>query len=119
MLRWRQFSLAAAGLFGFSGGSEWDTGHYRMKVVVRGVRGPFFLQRTSGVAAVTPAGGIALAASCGSMVTHQWNRRVNSMPDPAQPRFRPLCGPSLGWGHKLGMQMYSIDCARNAKSSHV
>jgi len=53
------------------------------------------------------------------MVTHQWNRRVNSMPDPAQPRFRPLCGPSLGWGHKLGMQMYSIDCARNAKSSHV
>jgi hypothetical protein len=49
------FFLAAAGLFGFSGCSEWDTGHYRMKVVVRGVRGPFFLrQRTSGVAAVTP-----------------------------------------------------------------
>jgi hypothetical protein len=36
------FFLAAAGLFGFSGGSEWDAGHYRMKVGVRGVRGPFF-----------------------------------------------------------------------------
>jgi hypothetical protein len=35
MLRWRQFFLAAAGLFGFSGGSEWNTSHYRMKVVVR------------------------------------------------------------------------------------
>jgi cyclopropane-fatty-acyl-phospholipid synthase len=33
MLRWRQFFLAAAGLFGVSGGSEWDTSHYRMKVV--------------------------------------------------------------------------------------
>jgi len=36
MLRRCQFFLAAAGLFGLSGGSEWDTSHYRMKVVQRG-----------------------------------------------------------------------------------
>jgi len=31
MRRWRWFFLATAGLFGFSGGSEWGVNHYRMK----------------------------------------------------------------------------------------
>jgi cyclopropane-fatty-acyl-phospholipid synthase len=31
MRRWRWFFLATAGLFGFSGGSEWGVSHYRMK----------------------------------------------------------------------------------------
>jgi cyclopropane-fatty-acyl-phospholipid synthase len=31
MRRWRWFFLATAGLFGFSGGSEWGISHYRMK----------------------------------------------------------------------------------------
>jgi cyclopropane-fatty-acyl-phospholipid synthase len=33
MRRWRWFLLATAGLFGFSGGSEWGVSHYRMKAV--------------------------------------------------------------------------------------
>jgi cyclopropane-fatty-acyl-phospholipid synthase len=33
MRRWRWFFLATAGLFGFSGGSEWGISHYRMKAV--------------------------------------------------------------------------------------
>jgi cyclopropane-fatty-acyl-phospholipid synthase len=33
MRRWRWFFLATAGLFGFSGGSEWGVSHYRMKAV--------------------------------------------------------------------------------------
>ncbi|MGA7070600.1 SAM-dependent methyltransferase [Bradyrhizobium sp.] len=33
MRRWRWFFLATAGIFGFSGGSEWGVSHYRMKAV--------------------------------------------------------------------------------------
>ena len=33
MRRWRWFFLATAGLFGFSGGSEWGVSHYRMKAI--------------------------------------------------------------------------------------
>jgi cyclopropane-fatty-acyl-phospholipid synthase len=33
MRRWRWFFLATAGLFGFSGGSEWGVSHYRMVAV--------------------------------------------------------------------------------------
>jgi cyclopropane-fatty-acyl-phospholipid synthase len=31
MRRWRWFFLAAAGLFGYAGGSEWGVSHYRMR----------------------------------------------------------------------------------------
>jgi len=109
MLRWRQFFLAAAGLFG-----RWCGEVFEVRFFFASGQAAYRRLRQFAL-----TGCIALAASCGSMVTHQWNRRANSMPDTAQPRFRPLCGPSSGWGHKLGMQMYSIDCARNAKSSCV
>jgi cyclopropane-fatty-acyl-phospholipid synthase len=34
MRRWRWFLLATAGLFGYSGGSEWGVSHYRMTPVI-------------------------------------------------------------------------------------
>lgn len=32
MRRWREFFLAASGLFGYAGGSDWGVSHYRMRI---------------------------------------------------------------------------------------
>ena len=105
MLRWRQFFLAAAGLFGFSGGSEWDTSHYRMKVVVRGVRSPFFLrQRTSGVAAVTPVCANRRHRACGKLWLNGHTPMESPGPIPASHGSALFAGGvwlgGTGWGCK-------------------